>query len=74
MKELDTQELVEKKLEEMGVKQLTLLNVPIMLQLKTYRKTKMYMVYVRDGFLSYFDGSDFKKLNISRVLTIKEFE
>lgn len=72
MKELDTQELVEEKLEEMGINQLVLLNDPIIVQLKTYRMIHVYMVYVRDGFLSYFDGTNFKKVNISRILTISE--
>lgn len=72
MKELDTQELVEEKLEEMGIKQLVLLENPIIVQLKTYRMMQVYMVFVRDGYLSYFDGANFKKVNISRILTISE--
>ncbi|WP_210123059.1 MULTISPECIES: hypothetical protein [unclassified Staphylococcus] len=72
MKELDTQELVEEKLEEMGIKQLVLLENPIIVQLKTYRMIQVYMVFVRDGYLSYFDGANFKKINISRILTISE--
>lgn len=72
MKDLDTQELVEKKLEEMGIKQLVLLEDPIIVQLKTYRMMQVYMVFVRDGYLSYFDGANFKKVNISRILTISE--
>lgn len=72
MKELDTQELVEEKLEEMGIKQLVLLDNPIIVQLKTYRMIQVYMVFVRNGFLSYFDGANFKKVNISRILTISE--
>jgi hypothetical protein len=72
MKELDTQELVEEKLEEMGIKQLVLLEDPIIVQLKTYRMMQVYMVFVRDGYLSYFDGANFKKVNISRILTISE--
>ncbi len=72
MKELDTQELVEEKLEEMGIKQLVLLEDPIIVQLKTYRMIQVYMVFVRDGYLSYFDGANFKKVNISRILTISE--
>ena len=72
MKELDTQELVEEKLEEMGIKQLVLLEDPIIVQLKTYRMMQVYMVFVRDGYLSYFDGANFKKVTISRILTISE--
>lgn len=72
MKDLDTQELVEEKLEEMGIKQLVLLEDPIIVQLKTYRMMQVYMVFVRDGYLSYFDGANFKKVNISRILTISE--
>lgn len=72
MKELDTQELVEEKLEEMGIKQLVLLENPIIVQLKTYRMIQVYMVFVRNGYLSYFDGANFKKINISRILTISE--
>lgn len=72
MKELDTQELVEEKLEEMGIKQLVLLEYPIIVQLKTYRMIQVYMVFVRNGYLSYFDGANFKKINISRILTISE--
>lgn len=72
MKELDTQELVEEKLEEMGIKQLVLLENPIIVQLKTYRMIQVYMVFVRNGYLSYFDGANFKKVNISRILTISE--
>jgi hypothetical protein len=72
MKELDTQELVEEKLEEMGIKQLVLLEDPIIVQLKTYRMIQVYMVFVREGYLSYFDGANFKKVNISRILTISE--
>ena len=72
MKELDTQELVEEKLEEMGIKQLVLLENPIIVQLKTYRMIQVYMVFVRNGYLSYSDGANFKKVNISRILTISE--
>jgi hypothetical protein len=72
MKELDTQELVEEKLEEMGIKQLVLLEDPIIVQLKTYRMIQVYMVFVREGYLSYFDGANFKKVSISRILTISE--
>lgn len=70
MQELDTQELVEKRLEEMGINQLVLLDSPIIVQLKTYRMIEVYMVFVRNGYLSYFDGANFKKVNISRILTI----
>lgn len=72
MKELDTQELVEEKLEEMGIKQLVLLEDPIIVQLKTYRMIQVYMVFVQEGYLSYFDGANFKKVSISRILTISE--
>lgn len=72
MEDLDTQERIENKLEEMGIDQLVLLENPIIIQLKTYKMMSAYMVFVRDGFLIYFNGKDFKKVNISRILTISE--
>lgn len=72
MKALDTKELIEGKLNEMGIEQLVLLDDPVIIQKKDYKMVHAYMFLIGDGFLQYFDGLMFRRLNFARILTISE--
>lgn len=72
IKALDTQEMIESKLEDMGIEQLVLLDDPIIIQSKDYKMVEAYMVYVGSGYLQYFDGSLFRRFNFARILTISK--